>query len=65
MLRNYLMAPLSGIATETNETAAEAMSRYEVFKYGLIVVGSLPVIMLYPFIQKYFTKGVMIGSLKG
>jgi putative aldouronate transport system permease protein len=65
MLRNYLMAAMQHLNTETNENAAEAMSRYEVFKYGLIVVGSLPVIMLYPFIQKYFTKGVMIGSLKG
>ncbi len=34
-------------------------------KYALIVVSSLPIIIVYPFIQKYFIKGVMIGSLKG
>lgn len=34
-------------------------------KYGVIVVSTLPVIVLYPFLQKYFEKGVMIGSVKG
>jgi multiple sugar transport system permease protein/putative aldouronate transport system permease protein len=37
----------------------------ELIKYAVIVVGSLPVIVLYPFIQKYFAQGVMIGSIKG
>ena len=37
----------------------------EVLKYAIIVFGSLPVILLYPFVQKHFVKGVMIGSLKG
>jgi multiple sugar transport system permease protein/putative aldouronate transport system permease protein len=37
----------------------------ELIKYAVIVVGSLPVIMLYPFIQKHFAQGVMIGSIKG
>ena len=34
-------------------------------KYGVIIVSTLPVIILYPFLQKYFEKGVMIGSVKG
>jgi len=34
-------------------------------KYSLIVVASLPVLMLYPFVQKYFVKGIMIGAIKG
>lgn len=34
-------------------------------KYALIVVSSVPIILVYPFIQKYFIKGIMIGSLKG
>ncbi|MFD0696733.1 carbohydrate ABC transporter permease [Paenibacillus sp. GCM10027628] len=37
----------------------------DLLKYSLIVVASLPVLMIYPFVQKYFVKGVMIGSLKG
>lgn len=34
-------------------------------KYAIIIVASVPIIALYPFVQKYFEKGVMIGSLKG
>lgn len=34
-------------------------------KYGVIVVSTLPIIVLYPFMQRYFEKGVMIGSVKG
>lgn len=37
----------------------------ELLKYSLIIVSSLPLLIVYPFIQKYFIKGVMIGSLKG
>jgi putative aldouronate transport system permease protein len=37
----------------------------EVIKYAIIIVSTVPVMCFYPFIQKYFTKGVMIGSLKG
>ena len=35
------------------------------YQYSLIIVASAPVMMLYPFIQKYFVKGIMLGSLKG
>lgn len=34
-------------------------------KYATIMVATLPIIMIYPFIQKYFVKGVMVGSIKG
>ncbi len=37
----------------------------ELLKYSSIVISSIPVILLYPFIQKHFVKGVMIGALKG
>lgn len=37
----------------------------EILKYCLIVVSSIPVMILYPFAQKYFVRGIMIGSLKG
>ena len=36
-----------------------------VMKYGVMVVATAPVIMVYPFLQKYFVKGVMLGSIKG
>lgn len=47
---------------EINE---ESMIMLQVIKYSMIVVSVLPVMCLYPFVQKYFIKGVMIGSIKG
>ena len=47
------------------EAAAMMEKMGEVIKYGVIVVSTLPVIAVYPFLQKYFVQGVMIGSLKG
>ena len=43
----------------------EKVMRGESMKYALIIVASAPVIMLYPFVQKYFVKGVMVGAIKG
>ncbi|MDI9427447.1 MAG: carbohydrate ABC transporter permease, partial [Spirochaetota bacterium] len=37
----------------------------EVLKYALIVVATAPFMAIYPFVQKYFVKGMMVGSLKG
>jgi putative aldouronate transport system permease protein len=37
----------------------------DMIKYGVIIVSALPMIIFYPFLQKYFVKGVMIGSVKG
>lgn len=37
----------------------------QVMRYGLIVVSSLPLLIMYPFVQRYFVQGVMIGALKG
>ena len=45
--------------------AAQMEIMGEVIKYGVIVVSTLPVIVIYPFLQKYFVQGVMIGSIKG
>ena len=47
------------------ELAEAIRGMADLLKYSLIVVATLPIMCVYPFIQKYFVKGVMIGSLKG
>lgn len=47
------------------EAVLEMQKISETIKYGVIIVSMLPVMMVYPFIQKYFVQGVMIGSVKG
>lgn len=47
------------------EEIANAQQYVQLIKYALIIVASLPMLILYPFLQKYFVKGVMIGSVKG
>lgn len=45
--------------------SSEALRLTDLIKYSSIIVSTLPVLILYPFIQKYFEKGVMIGAIKG
>lgn len=47
------------------KTAAARQGLRELLKYSLIVVTSVPLLVVYPFLQKFFVKGVMIGSIKG
>ncbi|MCG8333991.1 MAG: carbohydrate ABC transporter permease, partial [Proteobacteria bacterium] len=47
------------------EEAVQKELLAELLKYSLIVVSTLPVVIVYPFVQKYFVKGVMIGAIKG
>jgi putative aldouronate transport system permease protein len=68
-LRNILimdqMQDLVGADTDALEQMMRRIQLKESMKFGLIVVSSLPVLILYPFLQKYFVKGVMIGAIKG
>ena len=47
------------------EELAAMVGAADVMKYALIVVSTVPILVLYPFIQRFFEKGVMLGSLKG
>lgn len=50
----------------SNIDGMDDMAQYvELVKYALIVVSTVPILVVYPFLQKYFTKGVMIGAVKG
>lgn len=70
VLRSILITnqtALSQTATTAEARAAlqEKKQLIEVMKYSLIIISSIPVLILYPFIQKHFVKGVMVGSVKG
>ena len=69
-LRNILLQNSVNM-TKTTMTAEELAEKErqealkEMMKYSLIIISSIPVLIIYPFVQKYFVKGVMIGSVKG
>lgn len=68
ILREILIANQVNFASLSGSDVKELLKRQEMkilLKYALIVIGSVPLLVVYPFIQKYFVKGVMIGSLKG
>ena len=65
ILREILIEAQASEAMTDDLEAAQLQEVSEVLKYALIIVASVPMLVLYPFIQKYFVKGVMIGSLKG
>ena len=68
LLENQSMASGMDASMLTGEAAAEAYRRgllAETMKYALIVVSTLPVLLIYPFMQKHLVKGVMIGAIKG
>ena len=46
-------------------TAAQSQNFADQIKFGIIIVSTLPLLVIYPFLQKYFNKGVMIGAVKG
>lgn len=70
VLRSILIQNSAALAQQvTSVSAQQALEAQrqlvEQMKYSLIIVSSIPVMLLYPFVQKYFVKGVMIGSVKG
>ncbi len=56
---------LSSISTADTNYLMKKMYLVRAMKYAIILVASLPMLVLYPFVSKYFTQGVMIGSVKG
>jgi putative aldouronate transport system permease protein len=58
---------INGALTQNQATSLEDTNLvyHETMKYATIMIATGPIIVLYPFIQKYFVKGVMVGALKG
>lgn len=65
VLRNILISNQTISAMSTGAAAVEAKQLADLIKYAVIVVSSAPIMCMYPFVQKYFNQGVMLGSLKG
>ncbi|MBD2869006.1 carbohydrate ABC transporter permease [Paenibacillus arenilitoris] len=61
LIRSQVDIEIAGNAAQV----AEMVGMAELLKYSLIVVATLPMMIVYPFVQRYFVKGVMIGALKG
>jgi putative aldouronate transport system permease protein len=67
VLRNILLANQVTASMDISdlEDVAKKDELAQILRYSLIIVASVPMLCLYPFIQQYFVKGIMIGSIKG
>ena len=66
IVREYLvMGSMNASNIKDPEVAAQRTEMLAGLRYALIVISTAPIMMLYPFIQKYLVKGIMIGSVKG
>ncbi len=63
LIQNTIDASMTGSVSIEDEVVKQGLE--DLLKYSLIIVASVPVLIIYPFVQKYFVKGVMIGSIKG
>lgn len=64
ILREILIIS-EAIYVETDRLQLDKVAIAETIKYATIIVASVPILMVYPFLQKYFVQGVMIGAIKG
>ena len=55
----------TGEIIAADDSAIRRQMMAEIIKYASIVIASIPVLILYPFLQKYFVHGIMVGALKG
>ena len=60
-----LMGDMNSISSADADYMTKRLYTVRAMKYAVIIVSSVPMLIIYPFVQKYFTKGVMIGAIKG
>lgn len=65
ILREILIINDTNSMTQGSADASDQMAIGATVKYAVIVVSTVPILCVYPFLQKYFQKGVMIGAVKG
>lgn len=65
ILRNLVLSNQTSALTSSGTEVAQRMKMAEQLKYAIIVVSALPLLVVYPFVQKYFAKGVLMGAIKG
>ena len=65
VVRNILITNQSLVGAGDGMAAQEAMRLANLMKYAVIIVTTVPIMCMYPFVQKYFSQGVMIGAIKG
>jgi putative aldouronate transport system permease protein len=65
VLNDMSSTPTGGMTAEMAELMYSKQQLAAIIKYGVMIVSTLPIIVVYPFLQKYFVKGMMVGSVKG
>ena len=64
LISNQTVSAQAGQAMDVTQMAEESYTR-ELVKYCTVVVATVPILIIYPFLQKYFVKGVILGAVKG
>lgn len=65
IMQNQMAAELAAMGDTSMQDALGSTTNTEVVKYATLFISIVPMMAVYPFIQKYFVKGVMVGSVKG
>lgn len=66
LVKNQMAAAsITNAATGNLESSAEQARIAEIVKYAVMIVSTVPVLVVYPFVQKFFVKGMMVGAIKG
>ena len=65
LINNQIGVDMSGLDVSELAHAVERANIVEGMKYAVVFIASAPLLIIYPFLQKYFAKGIMVGSVKG